>query len=124
MLLESVTFTIEEAAEFQGMDHLSFFIAPPHSARPIAVADAVTPLESELVLTGSSDVLLILNAESASTRFSLSFKCVPAGRRIGSMYLPVILYYMVLSAFAFLSLLFFLMLMYWLCYCHARRNQQ
>merc|ERR1711971_425922 len=31
---------------------------------------------------------------------------------------------MVLSAFAFLSLLFFLMLIYWLCYCRARRNQQ
>lgn len=54
----------------------------------------------------------------------MRYECVPAGRRIGSLYLPVILYYMVLSAFAFLSLLFLLMLIYWVCYCRARRNQQ
>jgi len=123
IMLESINFRVD-ALEIHGDDHLAFYIAPPHKSRPIAFATATSPLQSEISLSGSNEVLLILNAEAASTHFSLSYECVPAGRRIGSVYLPVILYYMVLSAFAFVCILFFVTLIYWLCYCRARRTQQ
>jgi len=120
--LQAIEFTAR-GATFDGTDHLSFYASATSRAGLVVRASAMNPLPSQFVLTGSSEVLLVLNAKSTATRFHITYHCRPSGHRFGSFYLPPVIYVAVLAALVFLGLVACLLPLYTACYCCAKRNQ-
>jgi len=123
MLLQVIEFRAIDA-KFGDLDHLSFYASAASNTGLVVRASAISPLPPEVVLTGSSEVLLVLSASSPATYFKLAYSCRPSGQQFGSFYLPPIIYVSVLAALVFLGIVLCLVPVYMVLYCFAKRSQE
>jgi len=104
-------------ARFLESDQLSLHSARSGNFEHLATFSSVVPMPVGFTLTGSSEVLLSLQAKSNQTHIELDYHC-EARDTVASQYLPAS--FVVLATVSALAILCCLMLVYLLCFCRAR----
>jgi len=135
LVMQSIEFWLEGAAQFEGADALSIYGQHwPQDALPraidmqtssrVASFHSSNPLPERMALTGLDQLSFVLRALDNNTRFRLRYECKPYGTKLGSTWLSPVGWACVLAAFVVASLSVIMMPVYLVCYYRARRKQE
>ncbi|CAK9053377.1 unnamed protein product [Durusdinium trenchii] len=122
--LRAIEFHLLEPAHFEGSDRLIVYgSGNMHPATRVATFHRGNPIPPGMMMTGTSEAMLVLNGQNNESFIRLGYSCRPIGTRIGDMWFSPVGYACVLAAFIVVGFAISLMPVYLVCYCKARRAQ-